>query len=309
MFPDMFGSYLQSPIPKRAADRGIADIHIIDIKQYAGGSFRHIDDDTYGGGAGAVLRAKPVLAALQAALAEEEKCPDIPARENPNSGSSFLTNSSEFTPAIRNTESSSQSGTDISRRQSPDNNSQKRTIAALTPVGRLYDQQTAERYSHLDHLILICGHYEGMDERIYHHVDERISIGDYILSGGELASQVVTDSILRLLPGVLRAASTADESFTSTARKSAAPSSREGSGFLSCSSDKGLLEYPQYTRPADLEGDQVPSVLLSGDHESIRRWRLKESLRATLQWRPDLLAAHHLTAEEEQLLADIRQER
>lgn len=248
MFPELFGSYLLSPIPKRAADRGIAEIRLIDIKDYSGGSFRHIDDDTYGGGAGAVLRAKPVLAALQAAQAGDH--------------------------------------------------SGRRVTAALTPVGRPYDQQTAERYCHLDHLILICGHYEGMDERIYHHVDERISIGDYILSGGELASQVVMDSILRLLPGVLRPASTADESFT-------APVPTQDEGSLR---DAGLLEYPQYTRPADLDGDRVPSVLLSGDHEAIRIWRLKESLRATLRWRPDLLARHPLSEEERRLLAEIEEE-
>ena len=149
-------------------------------------------------------------------------------------------------------------------------------ITAMTPVGYLYRQETAVRYSQLEHLILVCGHYEGMDERIYSHVDERISIGDYILSGGEYAAQVVADSVLRLLPGVLREESTADESFCG----------------------RGLLEYPQYTRPADLDGDRVPDVLLSGNHEEIRRWRLRESIRATRTYRPDLRAGEILTDED-----------
>ena len=234
MFPELFDSFLAGPIARRAAERGIADIRVVDIKDYAGGCYRHIDDSTYGGGAGMVMRAQPVLAALQAAGAADAK----------HSGC---------------------------------------IVSALTPVGRLYRQETAVRYAHLEHLILICGHYEGMDERIYAHADERISIGDYILSGGEFAAQVVIDSVLRLLPGVLRGESTAEESF----------------------GERGLLEYPQYTRPADLDGDKVPEVLLSGNHEEIRRWRLRESLRATLRERPDLLDPARLTDEERELLKEL----
>lgn len=307
MFPELFDSYLRSPIPERAVSRRIADIRILDIKTYAGGSFRHIDDDTYGGGAGAVLRARPVLSALRAALTDDQPepgpvAPSAPPAPVPDAEGPSPAPDTPLSPSVYS-------------------GNRRRIIAALTPVGRLYDQQTAERYQHLDHLILICGHYEGLDERIYHHVDERISIGDYILTGGELASQVVMDSILRLLPGVLRAASTADESFSSRTdfnSGSGLPESIPAEGAGACpsgktvsaifSGDRSLLEYPQYTRPADLDGDKVPSVLLSGDHEAIRRWRLKESLRATLQWRPDLLAAHPLTEEEQRLLAEIRQE-
>lgn len=251
MFPEIFDSYFSSPIPRRAMDRKAAEISVVDIKQYAGGSFRHIDDDTYGGGAGAVLRAKPILEALKSVLTS---CP------------------------TSTTSDSSLSNTKSTR------------IVALTPVGHLYSQHAAVQYCKLDHLVLICGHYEGMDERIYSHVDDRISIGDYILSGGELAAEVVIDSILRLLPGVLRAASTLEESFSGS------------------SASGGLLEYPQFTRPADLDGDHVPEVLLSGDHEAIRLWRLKESLRATLRWRPGLLSGRVLSAEEQQLLNEIREE-
>ena len=157
--------------------------------------------------------------------------------------------------------------------------------AALSPAGTVFTQKTAHRYAGLDHLILICGHYEGMDERIYRHVDEEVSIGDFILTGGEIAAMAVADAVIRLLPGAIRTESTGEESF-----------------------ENGLLEYPQYTQPAVYEGDAVPGILLSGNHEKIRRWRLKESLRKTLQRRPDLLAGRKLTEEEKKFLEEIAQE-
>ena len=122
-----------------------------------------------------------------------------------------------------------------------------------------------------------------MDERIYRHVDEELSIGDYILTGGEIAAMAVADAVIRLLPRALRDKSTEEESF-----------------------ENGLLEYPQYTQPAVFEGEAVPEVLLSGNHEKIRRWRLKESLRRTLERRPDLLAGRILTEEEEKILRELR---
>ena len=157
--------------------------------------------------------------------------------------------------------------------------------AALSPAGAVFTQKKAHRFAGLDHLILICGHYEGMDERIYRHVDEEVSIGDFILTGGELAAMAVADAVIRLLPGAIRSESTGEESF-----------------------ENGLLEYPQYTQPAVYDGESVPDVLLSGNHEKIRKWRLKESLRRTLHRRPDLLADRTLTKEESQLLAEIRAE-
>ena len=136
----------------------------------------------------------------------------------------------------------------------------------LSPKGKPYDQQTARRLAAEEHLILICGHYEGIDARAEQAADEMISLGDYILSGGEPAAMVVADSVLRLLPGNLKEGSAEDESF-----------------------EDGLLEYPQYTRPAEVEGMKVPEVLLSGNHEAIRQWRREESLRITRELRPDLL--------------------
>ena len=158
--------------------------------------------------------------------------------------------------------------------------------AALSPAGATFTQQTAHRFAGIDHLILICGHYEGMDERIYSHVDEQISIGDYILTGGEIAAMAVSDAVIRLLPGAIREGSTSEESF-----------------------ENGLLEYPQYTQPAVYEGEAVPEVLLSGHHEKIRKWRLRESLRRTLLMRPDLLEQREMTAEEAEILEELAKER
>lgn len=139
-------------------------------------------------------------------------------------------------------------------------------IVILSPAGRPYSQKTARRFFSVDHLILVCGHFEGFDQRIYSYADEVVSIGDYILTGGELAAMVVTDSVVRLLKGSLRDGSADEESF-----------------------ENGLLEYPQYTRPAVFRGQPVPEVLLSGDHEAIRLWRSAQAVKRTEENRPDLL--------------------
>jgi tRNA (guanine37-N1)-methyltransferase len=217
IFPEMFGDFLKEPVIARALSRNIVQIEITDIKEYAGGSFRHIDDDSYGGGAGMVMRCGPVLDALETVRTE-----------------------GSYT-------------------------------AVMTPAGRRYTQKAARYFAGQEHLILICGHYEGLDERILNHADGVFSIGDYVLTGGELPAKVVCDSVIRLLPGVLRAQATVEESFES-----------------------GLLEYPQYTKPADWNGEKVPEVLLSGDHGRIRRWRQEEALRITRERRPDLLERQKL---------------
>ena len=156
-------------------------------------------------------------------------------------------------------------------------------VVLLDPAGETLTQARAQQLAALPHIILICPRYEGVDERIRAMADLELSIGDYVLTGGELPALVVIDTVLRLLPGAIDAASTAEESFAD-----------------------GLLEYPQYTRPAAFEGHEVPAVLVSGDHGAVRKWRLKESLRRTLLRRPDLLAERRPTKEEERLLDEIR---
>lgn len=149
--------------------------------------------------------------------------------------------------------------------------SERRRVIYLSPKGKRFSQDEAKRLSEYDRLILLCGHYEGVDERVLGRiVDEEISIGDYVLTGGEIPACVVADAVSRLVPGVL-----------------AAPECHEEES-IAC----GLLEYPQYTRPPVYEGEAVPEVLLSGDHERIRRWRLEESLRLTEERRPDLFASY-----------------
>jgi len=156
----------------------------------------------------------------------------------------------------------------------------------LTPLGRKFDQELASRFSRIDHLALVCGRYEGVDERILGLVDEEVSIGDYVLSGGEAAALVVIDAVARLVPGVLgNEASPVDESFR-----------------------EGLLEYPQYTRPREFLGMEVPEVLLSGNHEEIRRWRRKESIRRTILRRPDLMERFQPAKEDALLIRELMEE-
>lgn len=214
--PEQFGDFLKTPVISRPVDKGLLELEIIDIREYAPGCFRKVDDSPYGGGAGMILRCQPVLDALDACRSADSH------------------------------------------------------VVALAPIGSVFTQKMAQRYAEKDHVILICGHYEGMDARIYAHVDELVSIGDYILTGGELPAMVIADAVARLLKGNIKEDSLKEESF-----------------------EDGLLEYPQYTRPAEYKGEKVPEVLLSGDHEAIRNWRRQEALKLTRRLRPDLLKEHN----------------
>lgn len=163
------------------------------------------------------------------------------------------------------------------------NNGESKRIIYLTPSGQMYNQAFAEELSQENEIILICGRYEGIDQRIIDsYVTDEISVGDYILSSGETAAKIIIDSVSRLLDGVINHESLEEESFSS-----------------------GLLEYPQYTRPQDFRGMKVPEILLSGHHENIRKWRLKKSLLKTLEIRPDLFNKILLSKEEKKLLEEI----
>ena len=162
---------------------------------------------------------------------------------------------------------------------------EKAHVILTSASGHRFDQAKARQLAHQDHLVLVCGHYEGLDERIVGLCDEELSIGDYVLTGGELPSMVIADAVIRLAQGVIRPESHLDESY-----------------------ENGLLEYPQYTRPEHLEDGDVPEVLMSGNHEAIRIFRLKESLRKTWLRRPDLFKDRTLTAEETQLMIEILRE-
>lgn len=163
----------------------------------------------------------------------------------------------------------------------------KPRVILLDPAGRTFDQSYAEELAQEDELIFICGHYEGYDERIKTLVTDEISLGDFVLTGGELAAMTIVDATVRLIPNVLgKEASHQDDSFSS-----------------------GLLEFPQYTRPYDFRGMKVPDVLMSGHHENIRKWRIEQSLRKTLERRPDLLEDYAFTKEEEAIFRKILKER
>lgn len=160
----------------------------------------------------------------------------------------------------------------------------KGRVILMDPAGRKFDQKYAQELSQEEHLTFICGHYEGYDERIRNLVTDEASLGDYVLTGGELAAMVMIDATVRFVPGVLgNQASPMGDSFSN-----------------------GLLEYPQYTRPADFRGMKVPEVLTSGNHQKIKEWRMRESLRRTLERRPDLLESAHLTREQEIMLQDLK---
>jgi tRNA (guanine37-N1)-methyltransferase len=191
----------------------------------------------------------------------------------------------------------------LSSRKSRLSGSAKQSVILLSAQGRKLDQTLAHELSTLERVVLICGRYEGVDERVSEHLaDREVSIGDYVLSGGELGAAVIVDTVTRLIPGAVgNEASTRQESFTAHAEIEAeGPSSTCMSG--------GLLDYPHYTRPADFRGMVVPEVLANGNHEQIRRWRRRMALAKTLRNRPDLIERVELSEEDKNLLDEIRRE-
>jgi tRNA (guanine37-N1)-methyltransferase len=220
-FPAMFEGPVSHSMVKRASDRGLVDIRLHDLRDFATDRHRKVDDVPFGGGGGMVLMPGPLFAAVEAV---KDRHPREPSR----------------------------------------------TIL-LCPQGTRYDQEEARRLAGYDRLILICGHYEGVDERVREHLaDESISIGDYVLTGGEIAAMVLVDSLTRLVPGAL---------------------GDEGAAGRDTFSQEGF-DYPQYTRPADFRGFKVPEILLSGNHERIAAWRKARALEETARKRPDLLKPH-----------------
>ena len=220
LFPEMFAPILGTSIPKRAAEKGLVEYRLTNIRDFATDAHKSVDDKPFGGGPGMVMMCQTLFDAVEYA----EKQDDRPA-----------------------------------------------TRIILTPQGRLFDQKMAEELASKERLLLIAGHYEGFDERIIEGLNPlELSIGDYVMSGGELAAMVVVDAVVRLLPGALGAEHGAvDETFA-----------------------KGLLEYPQYTRPREFRGMSVPDVLLGGNHAAIAKWRDEQRKIRTQTRRPDLWQRH-----------------
>jgi tRNA (guanine37-N1)-methyltransferase len=249
LFPEICRAPLSESIMKRAQEKAIIDLHIHNLRDWTTDKHHVVDDAPFGGGQGMVMKPEPIFAAVEELCKEQQKTPDAqPASER-------LRRGRRSTPNIGQSK--------IENRKSK--------IIFMSPAGRRLDQQLATELSQEAHLVIICGHYEGIDHRVVEHlVDLEISIGDYVLTNGAIAAVVLADAIVRLLPGALgHEQSAADDSF-----------SAESSG----------LEAPQYTRPAEFRGWKVPEVLLSGNHAEIAKWRKQQALKRTKQNRPDLLA-------------------
>lgn len=251
LFPELF-SVFDYGVISRARERQLLETDCWNPRDYTHDRYKTVDDHPYGGGPGMLMKAEPLQKAIWA------------AKQN------------IYPPSALGAPSSARG----------EGNSCATQTIYLSPQGRLFDQSTAKRLSQQTHLILIAGHYEGIDERIIDlEIDEELSIGDYVLSGGEFAAMVVVDAITRLLPGALGNETSADQDSLS----------------------QDLLEYPQYTRPACYKGLSVPEALLSGNHARIAQWRLQQSLGRTCLRRPDLLAKRKLSEHEQRLLTEFIQ--
>ncbi len=244
LFPEMVSDGLNTSIIGRAVNRGLLSIEAMNIRDYAFNKHQSVDDYPYGGGAGMLMQAEPVYLAYEAAVQRiETKRQEVHA-------------------------------------EAPE---KKPRVIYLSPQGRVFSQKMAEELAQEEELILLCGHYEGIDERVLEEiVTDYVSIGDYVLTGGELPAMVMVDTISRLIPGVLHNDISAElESFQGN-----------------------LLEYPQYSRPESWHGKKVPEVLLSGHHANIQKWKRQQSILRTKQWRPDLLETCELTDEEQSWLTE-----
>ncbi|MBD7983508.1 tRNA (guanosine(37)-N1)-methyltransferase TrmD [Sporosarcina sp. Sa2YVA2] len=230
LFPEMFDGVLHSSIMKKAQENEAVSFSVTDFRDFSGNKHHKVDDYPYGGGAGMVLKAEPLFAAVESLTIDESK---------------------------------------------------KTRVILMCPQGERFTQQKAEELSAEEHLVFLCGHYEGYDERIREYlVTDELSLGDFVLTGGEIASMAIIDSVVRLLPNVLgNSDSPVHDSFST-----------------------GLLEHPQYTRPADFRGMKVPDILLSGDHGKIEKWRQEQSLKRTFERRKDLLDKAPLTEHQQKLL-------
>lgn len=233
LFPEMIEGMLNQSILKRAIEKKIIEVNIINFREFSTNKHSTVDDYAYGGGAGMLISVEPIHLAMKT----------IP-------------------------------------------NIDKAYKILTSPSGNVYNQNKAEKLSKLDHIVIVCGHYEGIDNRILDYIDEEISIGDYVLTGGEIPACAIIDSIARLVPGVISDESIVGESFT-----------------------MGLLEYPQYTRPYEYDGKKVPDVLVSGHHANIKKWQRYQSLKKTYEVRPELLGNIALTNEELKMLEEIKNEK
>lgn len=231
LFPDMIRNAMQTSIMGRAVGTGLVDLDTVNLKEFSQNRYGSVDDYPYGGGAGMLIQCEPVWQAYQRAME------NIAAHTDENNDSA--------------------------------SEDKKTRVIYTSPGGKVFNNDLAKELSTADNLVFLCGHYEGIDERILREiVTDEISIGDYVLTGGELPALVMMDAVSRFVPGVLHNDVSAEtESF-----------------------GNGLLEYPQYTRPSEWKGKKVPDIILSGDHKKVDLWRMQQSIHRTAERRPDLYA-------------------
>ena len=239
LLPEVFAPYLESSILLRARQRGLIDVRLHNIRDYAHDKHHTTDDTPYGGGGGMVMKPEPVFEAIETVLG--------------------LTAGQTQPPLV--------------------------PVILLTPQGRVFNQRIAEELSGHERIALLCGRYEGVDERIREYlVTDEISIGDYVLTGGELPALMIMDAVSRLIPGVLG----------------------DPTGAQDDSHSMGLLEYPHYTKPSEFRGWKVPDVLLSGDHAKIEKWRREQALTRTFHKRPDMLEKAELDEKDKKIVEHLK---
>ncbi len=256
LFPGMFSGFLADSILKRAQTAGVLSVGLHNIRDYAEGRHRVTDDTPYGGGGGMVMKPEPIFRAVETVLTREPGWVFAPSTEAPEP------------PAL----------------QGPVELPEDVPIILLSPQGRTFTQAVAEELAHLKRIALICGRYEGVDERVREGlVTEEISIGDFVISGGELGAAIIVDAVTRLQPGALGCDMGAFEDSFAT----------------------GVLEYPQYTKPPAYRGQRVPDILSSGDHAKVARWRREQALLRTWLRRPDLLDSAPLSDQDRKFLARL----
>src|SRR6266700_5582922 len=246
IFPDFFTGPLEHGIVRRAREAALIHAHVQDLREFTKDRHRTVDDRPFGGGEGMVLKPEPLFEAVESLLGRSVGDATSQYTRDPNTA-----------------------------------------IVLMSAAGKLFHQETARRYSQLQRMILICGRYEGVDERVAEHLaTEEVSIGDFVLSGGELPAALIIDAVTRLLPGALgNEASSQNESFSLLER---AEQSEAGALHKALSANRGLLDYPHYTRPADFRGWKVPEVLIGGNHAEVAKWRRACALEKTRRNRPDL---------------------
>jgi tRNA (guanine37-N1)-methyltransferase len=303
IFPEFFRSPFEHGIIRRAQNAGLIDIGVHDLRAFTSDRHKTVDDRPFGGGEGMVLKPEPIFACVESlgVSSRDERLKGLSSRAE---GPVSTTRAPNRASPVRGEATQSRS-----LKRSPESRDlgfKNETVILLTPGGELFNQTMAAELAQKERIVFICGRYEGVDERVAEHLaDREVSVGDFVLSGGELGAAIIVDAVTRLVPGALgNEDSSRQESFTASTQRERTegetPSSTCGSG--------GLLDYPHYTRPAEFRGLSVPEVLANGNHEQIRTWRRRKALEKTLRFRSDLLQDMELSAADKKLVAELKQE-